>query len=196
MFAVGLVALWNLWKETIFQSKSKEIANEIRTGSFFRAIPAAILRLVVGFAIIFGGGALLMKPLAHFEVIYRELMFLLLAAMFGGLWRSTSHSAIVLRLILLSLFSAIIIAAALFFVAWSASQTAPTPRDSPRRHHHPQRPLLRPLGPPKSPNQQPGIGAFVPPIAVPGFTRLYLVGTTWVPRSSVSRVRTLTLPVT
>ena len=62
-----------------------------------------------------------MKPLAHFEVIYRELMFLLFAAMFGGLWRS----AIVLRLFLLSLFSAIIIAAALFFVARTAAQTAP-----------------------------------------------------------------------
>ncbi len=125
MFAVGLVALWNLWKESIFQLKSNEIAKEIRTGSFFRAIPVAILWLVVGFAVIFGGGALLIKPLAHFEVIYRELMFLLFAAMFGGLWRSTSHSAIVLRLILLALFSAIIIAAALFFVAWTASQIVP-----------------------------------------------------------------------
>jgi hypothetical protein len=125
MFAVGPVALWNLWKESIFQLKSKEIAKEIRTGSFFRAIPVAILWLVVGFAIIFGGGALLIKPLAHFEVIYKELMFLLFAAMFGGLWSSTSHSAIFLRLILLSLFSAIIIAAALFLVAWTASQTVP-----------------------------------------------------------------------
>jgi len=125
MFAVGLVALWNLWKESIFQLKSKEIAKEIRTDSFLRAIPVAILWLVVGFAIIFGGGALLIKPLAHFQVIYKELMFLLFAAMFGGLWRSTSHSAIILRLILLSLFSAIISAAALFFIAWTASQTAP-----------------------------------------------------------------------
>jgi MFS family permease len=139
MFAVGLIALWNLWREAIFQLKcalnskrllrskeiTKDITKDIRTGSFLRAIPRAILWLFLGFAIIFGVGALLIKPLAYFGGIYRELMFLLFAAMFGGLWRSTSHSAIVLRLILLSLFTAIIIPAAFFFLAWTASQIAP-----------------------------------------------------------------------
>jgi len=130
-FAVGLIALWNLWREAIFQLKcalnskrllrSKDITKDIRTGSFLRAI----LWLFLGFAIIFGVGALLIKPPAYFGGIYRELMFLLFAAMFGGLWRSTSHSAIVLRLILLSLFTAIIIPAAFFFLAWTASQIAP-----------------------------------------------------------------------
>jgi hypothetical protein len=135
VFAVGLIALWNLWREAIFQLKcalnserllrSKEITKDIRTGSLLRTFPVAILWLFLGFVVIFGGGASLIKPLAHFEGIYRELMFLLFAAMFGGLWRSTSHSAIVLRLILLSLFTVIIIPAAFFFLAWTASQVAP-----------------------------------------------------------------------
>ena len=29
MFAVGLVALWNLWREATFRLKSKEITKEI-----------------------------------------------------------------------------------------------------------------------------------------------------------------------
>jgi len=48
----------------------------------------------------------------------------LIAAVFNGLWKSRSHAALMLRLILMVTFSAIVVSAVTFGLWWIASQTA------------------------------------------------------------------------
>jgi len=150
MFAYGLLALWYLWKEWIGQLKNvlylrclaqsneaNGVSNgspvrissgssvKITSGSFLRAIPVAVLWLIAGFALFLVIGVLLLKPLEKLRDLYQHLMLAVLTVMFYSLWKSRTHAALVLRFILLFLFSVMILAATLFAVAWSASQTAP-----------------------------------------------------------------------
>lgn len=135
MFALGLVSLWNLWGESIRQLKdrlylkrlvrSNPQAQGIKTGSFLRAIPVATLWLAAGFAVLIGLGTLV-DILPHWlNGAFKELVWLVIALAFYNLWRGTSQPAMLLRLVLLTFFSAIILAATIFGVAWAASETAP-----------------------------------------------------------------------
>ena len=119
MFAVGFVALANLWKELFWQFKKAKVR------SLLFSIPLAILWLGLGLGIILLLGKFVGSSFAWWEVLIGALMFHLIAEMFHALWKGRSHAAFMLRLILLGFFSAIIVMAAVFGFMWVASLTAP-----------------------------------------------------------------------
>jgi hypothetical protein len=134
-FAVGLVSLWNLWRDSISQLKyrlylqrlarSNPQAQSIKTGSFLFSIPIAIFWLAMGLTVLILAGMLVDKIPSWLHSLVREGLFFLIAAMFYGLWKSGSRAAATLRFFLLSVFSTIMIAALFFAVAWAVSETAP-----------------------------------------------------------------------
>ena len=135
MFAVGLVSIWNLWRDSISQLKywlymqrlvrSNPHAQGIKTGSFLVSIPLAIFWLAAGLAALVVAGMFVDKIPHWLSPVMREAFWFLIAAMFYALWKSASHAAVILRFFLLSVFSAIILATLFFAVAWAASETAP-----------------------------------------------------------------------
>ena len=135
MFAVGLVSIWNLWRDSISQLKdwlymqrlvrSNPQAYGIKTGSFLLSIPLAIFWLAAGLAAFVVGGMFVDKIPHWLSPIIREAFWFLIAAAFYALWKSSSHAAVILRFFLLSAFTVIILVALFFGVAWAASETAP-----------------------------------------------------------------------
>lgn len=119
MFAVGFVALANLWKELLWQFKKAKVR------SLLFSIPLAIVWLGLGLGIILLLGKFVGSSSVWWEVLIIALMWHLIGEMFHGLWKGRSHAALMLRLILLGFFSAIIITAAVFGFMWGASLTAP-----------------------------------------------------------------------
>lgn len=120
MFGFGLVSLTNLWKELVLQLKKAKMSR------LSLSIPMAILWLATGLGVFFLAGMLAEKlPKSAFpESLPRLLIWGVIALMFWRLWKDRSHTALVLRLILLVLFSVIILAAAAFGFWWISSQTA------------------------------------------------------------------------
>src|SRR5258708_11577882 len=119
MFAVGLICVWNLWKEAIQQLKSAKL------GSLILSAPLALLGLAFGLGVFVALGMLVDKIPKYLESLARPLMLGVISAMFYALWKGRSHAALALRLVLLLLFSAIIFAAIVWGLWWSPSQTAP-----------------------------------------------------------------------
>jgi hypothetical protein len=121
MFGVGFVSLTNLWKELILQLRKASI------GSLLASIPVALLYLAMGFGAFLLAGTLvivLVEKLGQFSLgMGRYLLWILITLMFWRLWRSGSHAALMLRLILLISFSAVILAAAGCTLWWVGSQT-------------------------------------------------------------------------
>lgn len=135
MFAVGMVSLWNLWRDSISRLKSQLYlrrlvrsnpqAQGIKTGSFLLSIPLAIFWLAAGLAAFIVAGMFVDKIPNWLRPVMREVSWFLIAAMFLALWKSGSHAAVILRFFLLSVFTAIILAALFFGIVWAASETAP-----------------------------------------------------------------------
>jgi hypothetical protein len=135
MFAVGFVSLWNLWLESIVQLKylwhSKRLLQSnpntqgVKTKSLLRGLPVAILWLAAGIVVLIGTGMLVDIVPHWLHGVFRELIWLVITLAFYHLWRGTSQPAMLLRLVLLFVFSVIIVAAAVFAIAWTASETAP-----------------------------------------------------------------------
>ena len=124
MFGVGFVALWNLWKELVWQLKRAKI------GPLLVSSPLAILWLGLGLAVFVMFGMLLEKieKLAPFwQFPLRKwlltLVWLSIVTTFYSLWKGRSHAALMLRLILLVSFSAIMVGAVMFSYWWVIHQT-------------------------------------------------------------------------
>ena len=125
MFGVGFVALWNLWKELVWQLKRAKI------GPLLVSSPLAILWLGLGLAVFVMFGMLLEKieKLAPFwQFPLRKwlltLVWLSIVTTFYSLWKGRSHAALMLRLILMVSFSTIIVVAVAFSYWWIIRQTA------------------------------------------------------------------------
>jgi len=119
MFAVGLICVWNLWKEAIQQLKSAKL------GALILSAPLALLGLAFGLGVFVALGMLVDKIPKYLESLARPLMLGVIAAMFYAVWKGRSHAALALRLVLLLAFSSIILAAIVWGLWWIASQTAP-----------------------------------------------------------------------
>ncbi len=130
MFGFGLVALWNLWKESIQQLSSKLQlrrylqSHSIKTPSLLLSIPLAILGLAFAFGVFLALGAVV-PYLEQWHLPLRELLWIPIAALFYALWKGRSYPALLLRFILLAFFTVIIVSFVVFLLAWTASQTAP-----------------------------------------------------------------------
>lgn len=130
MFGFGLVALWNLWKEAIQQLKGTlqfrryVQSHGIKPPSLLLSIPLAILGLAFGTGVFLALGTVV-PYLEKWRLPLRELLFFPIAAMFYALWKGRSHAALLLRLMLLALFSVIILAFVVWLLAWAASEIAP-----------------------------------------------------------------------
>src|SRR5215472_17304559 len=123
MFGVGIVALWNLWKELARQLRRAKI------GMLHVSSPLAVfwLGLGLGVFVMFGTVVDKMEKLAPFwqlrlnVLLYRSI-WLSIVATFYSLWKGRSHAALILRLILLVSFSAIIVVAVAFSYWWIIRQ--------------------------------------------------------------------------
>lgn len=139
ILGVGFVAMRNLWKELIVQLKSARISRLLLSA------PLAVFYLALGIGIfaLFGffldeipkvrgmlhdhpfwrvGGALLGAVIVGVMV---EAVWHVIATMFERLWGGGSHAALLLRLILMVVFSAIMIPAVVFLIWFAAEQIAP-----------------------------------------------------------------------
>jgi hypothetical protein len=114
----GFVALWNLWKELISQLRRAKI------GRLLASLPLALLGLAGGLSALILAGFLTEKFPAIPTRLYGVLFWILITAMFYFLWKSRSHAALFLRLILLVLFSAIILVSVILSLWWAGSLTA------------------------------------------------------------------------
>ena len=119
MFGVGFVSLVNLWKELIQQLRKATLS------SLLVSIPLAILWLALGLGAFVAMGMVIEKIGVYIGPLLRPLLWGLIALIFWGLWKGRSRAALMLRLILLTSFSAIILAAAVFTCWFASSQTAP-----------------------------------------------------------------------
>jgi hypothetical protein len=130
MFGFGLVALWNLWRESIQQLRGELQfrryiqAFGVKSLSFLPAIPLAILGLALGIGIFLAIGVV-GQYLEKWHLFSLELGWFPIVAMFYALWKSRSHAALLLRFILLVFFSLVILPFVVFLLRWTASQTAP-----------------------------------------------------------------------
>ncbi len=130
MFGFGLVALWNLWKESIqqltakFQFRRYLQSYGIKAPSLLPSIPLAILGLAVGIGVFLALGAVV-PYLEQWHLPLRELLWIPIAVMFYALWKVRSHAALLLRFILLAFFTVLILSFVVWLLAWAALQTAP-----------------------------------------------------------------------
>jgi hypothetical protein len=136
---VGFVAMRNLWKELIAQLKKAKILKLI----FSAPVAIAYLAVGIGVFIVIGflldsipeaKGLFLGHPLLRIGSMILgsimaagagHLLWHIIAAMMGRLWEGESSAALMSRLILMVLFSAIMIPAAIFFIWWTGEQIAP-----------------------------------------------------------------------
>ncbi len=131
MFGIGFIALWNLWAEAIRQViETWRFRRYFRHGharnqSLLLALPLAILRLVVALAVLALLGMVLEKIPKYVAPFLPHLMWLMIAAAFYALWKSRSHAALLLRLMLLVLFTLISLSFVVWLLAWVSSETAP-----------------------------------------------------------------------
>lgn len=131
LFGVGFVSSANLWKELAHQLKKAHI------GSLLFSIPLAVLWLGLGVGVFILLGMFVEKIPESRNSLFEALVLSLISATFVGLlwhlisiafhnlWKGKSHTALVLRLILMVSFSAVIVAALAFGFWWTISQTAP-----------------------------------------------------------------------
>lgn len=130
MFGFGLVALWNLWRECIqqlrgaMQFRRSSQSYDIKPPSLVPAVPLALLGLAFGIGVFVVLG-MITPYLERWHIAVRELLWIPIATMFYALWKGRSYAALLLRLILLVLFSVIILGFVVWLLAWIASQTAP-----------------------------------------------------------------------
>jgi len=114
----GFVALWNLWTELLSQFRRAKV------GHLLASLPLALLGLVGGLGALVLAGWLTEKFAAVPARLYGVLFWILLTAMFYFLWKGRSHAALLIRLILLVLFSAIILVSVVLALWWASSLTA------------------------------------------------------------------------
>jgi hypothetical protein len=139
ILGVGFVAMRNLWKELIAQLKSARISQ------LLLSVPLAALYLALGIGIFVLIGFFLdeipkVRGMLHDHPFWRiggallgaviigvmmETVWHVIATMFERLWGGRSHAALFLRLILMVVFSAIMIPAAVFLIWFAAEQIAP-----------------------------------------------------------------------
>lgn len=124
MFGVGFVALWNLWREMVWQLKRAKI------GPLLVSSPLAILWLGLGLGVFVMFGMLAEKieelaPFGKFLImgVGAPLIWLSIVTTFHSLWKGRSPAALMLRLILMVSFSAIMVVAAAFGYSWIIRQT-------------------------------------------------------------------------
>jgi hypothetical protein len=117
MFAAGFISLFYLWKELVLQLRKASIR------SLLLFFPIAICWLLIGLAaMVFLGKILGNIPMVP-EGAKREALWTLLGITFYGLWAGRSHAALVLRVILMVLFSSIMVVAVGFAYWWIVAQT-------------------------------------------------------------------------
>ena len=117
IFGVGFVSLFWLGHEFVSQLKKAGIR------ALLRSFPSAIFWLVVGLAITVVVTVMIAKIPPSAEALKRELSLTLIAIVFGCLWMARSRSALILRGILIALFSTIMIVGVGFGYLWIISQT-------------------------------------------------------------------------
>ena len=127
---IFVVSLANLWKELVLQLKKAKIS------SLLFSLPLAVLWLGLELGIFVLFGMLPDKFSESRKSLFHVLLGSLLSAtiagslwhfisvIFNGLWKSRSHTALLLRLMLMVTFSVIIFSAVTFGFWWIASQTA------------------------------------------------------------------------
>jgi hypothetical protein len=122
MFGVGFISLVNLWKEVVLQLKNAKIF------PLCLSLPVAVLWLAAGVSGLVLMGMLVERFSKYQGWVYwghpfRDLAWGLIAIVFYLLWKSQSSAALIVRLILLVLFSAIMVAAVAFGFWWIASES-------------------------------------------------------------------------
>jgi len=119
MFGVGFVSLFYLWQELVSQLRRARIR------SLLLSVPLVIFWLVLGLAVTAFFGMVVEKIPMLPQRLIQELLWALIAAVFGGLWMGRSHAALMLRGILMVSFTAIVAVAFAFSYWWIIGQTAP-----------------------------------------------------------------------
>lgn len=114
----GVVALSNLWQELFLQLR------RAKTSSLVAALPLALLGLASGLSAFIFAGWLLKKVPAVPSSLYKEVMWILITSAFYFLWIGRSYASVFMRLILLTLFSAIILISVVLALWWAGSLTA------------------------------------------------------------------------
>jgi hypothetical protein len=114
MLGVGFVSLFNLWQELVSQFMKAKIR------SLLLSFPLAIFWLVLGLAVTAFFGMVVEK----IPMLPQELLWGLIAMVFGGLWMGRSHAALMFRGILMVSFTAIVVVAVAFGYWWIVRQTA------------------------------------------------------------------------
>ena len=117
IFGVGFVSLFWLWHEFVSQLKKARIR------SLLRSFPSAIFWLVVGLAVTVIVAMIIAKIPASAKTPKQELSWTLIAIVFGCLWMARSHAALILRGILIVVFSTIMVVGVGLGYWWIISQT-------------------------------------------------------------------------
>jgi len=131
IFAVGLIALYNLWREAIrhlvgqFRFRRYVRSHGGKPESLLPAVPLAILFLALGVSVFVAMGMILDKIPKVLTPLLPHAAWVVIGTMFYALWKGRSHAASLLRLILLAFFTLIMLAFLVWVLAWTASQTAP-----------------------------------------------------------------------
>ena len=118
MLGVGFVSLFHLWQELVSQFMRARIR------SLLLPFPLAIFWLVLGLVVTAFFGMVVEKIPTLPERPMQELLWGLIAMVFGGLWIGRSHAALMLRGILMVSFTAIVVVAVAFSYWWIIRQTA------------------------------------------------------------------------
>jgi len=119
MFGVGFVSLFYLWRELVSQFRRAKIR------SLLLCFPLAIFWMVLGLATTVFFGTVVEKIPMLLKRPAQELLWVLIAMVFGGLWMGRSHAALMLRGILMVSFTAIVVVAVALGYWWIIRQTAP-----------------------------------------------------------------------
>jgi len=113
----GFVALWHLWKELVLQLR------QARVGRLLLSLPLALVGLVAGLGAFDLLGWITEKLPHVLNFLYSELFMVFIAAVFYLLWTGRSHVALLLRMILLVVFTAIISVSVVLALWWACSQS-------------------------------------------------------------------------
>lgn len=131
MFGVGFIALYNLWCEAMqqilvqFQSWRHARVHSGKPKMQLLAVPLAILFFAFGISVFIVMGMILAKIPKVLEPLLYDAVWSVIAALFIALWTGRGNAALLLRAILLMLFTLIMLASVIFLIVWTASQTSP-----------------------------------------------------------------------
>lgn len=117
LFGVGFVSLFYLWKELVSQFRNASIQ------SLLVSSPLAVFWLILGLAVMLFLGMIVDKIPKFGEYLLTFLMWGLISIVFYRLWMGRSHAALVLRGMLMVLFSAIMVVAVAYGYWWVVRQT-------------------------------------------------------------------------